>query len=286
MGVGDLWLIISCLPRFASVDIMHWFGYLLEDFHDNGAFVNDCIFTMLHHVSGEGHVSLLFQPIILKAFSKIWDQEFEMCDDWADLVEYVINKFISNPQPPQRPMPIRAEPIEQEVVTVPGKIQEVAKKTKKWTDEELDSLSWYYAQAKGKTNPIEEVSKHFEENGLTQRTSQEMVEQLLTQGLVDQEEALRFCPEMCNKSNSEVSQSEEKQESSHLDEELRKLTVECPEAIEWLQQVLLECAFIKRSIEQGVKSNKELIERCDQGTPKILEPIALINICELGLRFF
>lgn len=60
---------------------MRWFGYLLEDFQQNGGFVNDCIFTMMHHISGGcGQVSILFQPTILKAFSKIWDTEFEMCD--------------------------------------------------------------------------------------------------------------------------------------------------------------------------------------------------------------
>lgn len=74
-------LIDAFLCRFASVDIMHWFGYLLEDFQGNGKFVNDCIFTMMHHVSGDcEHVTLLFQPIILRAFSKIWDTEFEICD--------------------------------------------------------------------------------------------------------------------------------------------------------------------------------------------------------------
>lgn len=60
---------------------MHWYGYLLEDFNENGGQVNDCIFTMMHHVSGDcGHVSILCQPIILKTFLKIWDTEFEMCD--------------------------------------------------------------------------------------------------------------------------------------------------------------------------------------------------------------
>lgn len=69
------------IREFASVDIIHWFGYLLEEFHENGDFVNDCIFTMMHHVAGDvRQVSVLFQPIVLKAFSKIWDTEFVMCD--------------------------------------------------------------------------------------------------------------------------------------------------------------------------------------------------------------
>lgn len=83
------------IREFASVDILHWFGYLLEEFHENGDFVNDCIFTMMHHVAGDvGQVSILFQPIILKAFSKIWDTEFVMCDvrtNWVNL-----NVFPSN----------------------------------------------------------------------------------------------------------------------------------------------------------------------------------------------
>lgn len=60
---------------------MHQYGLLLEDFRDNGAFVNDCIFTMMHHVGGDlGQIDVLFQPNILKAFSQICDTEYEICD--------------------------------------------------------------------------------------------------------------------------------------------------------------------------------------------------------------
>lgn len=60
---------------------MHWYGYQLEDFNENGDFVNDCIFTMMHHIAGDmDQVTILFQPIILKAFSKIWDTEFDLCE--------------------------------------------------------------------------------------------------------------------------------------------------------------------------------------------------------------
>ena len=69
------------LQRFASVDIIRKYGLLLEDFHENGEYINDCIFTMLHHIGGDlGEVSMLFQPSILKTFSKIWEIEFEVCD--------------------------------------------------------------------------------------------------------------------------------------------------------------------------------------------------------------
>lgn len=42
------------IRQFATVEIMHQYGLLLEDFRENGAFVNDCIFTMMHHVDPGG----------------------------------------------------------------------------------------------------------------------------------------------------------------------------------------------------------------------------------------
>ena len=69
------------LRQFATAEIMSHYGVLLENFRDNGEFVNDCIFTMLHHVGGDiNHVGVLFQPKILKTFSKLWDSECAICD--------------------------------------------------------------------------------------------------------------------------------------------------------------------------------------------------------------
>lgn len=60
---------------------MHQYGLLLENFRENGEFVNDCIFTMMHHVSGDlGKASILFQPGILKTYSRIWESEYEIRD--------------------------------------------------------------------------------------------------------------------------------------------------------------------------------------------------------------
>lgn len=69
------------IKQFATVDIMHHYGVLLENFLDNGEYVNDCIFTMMHHIGGDlDLVAILFQPHILKTFSQIWQTEYEICD--------------------------------------------------------------------------------------------------------------------------------------------------------------------------------------------------------------
>lgn len=85
---------------------MQQYGLLLTDYQDNGEFVNDCIFTMMHHIGGDiGQVSLLFQPNILKTFSKIFETEYDLCDDWSDLIEYIIHKFLNTPQQRALSMP-------------------------------------------------------------------------------------------------------------------------------------------------------------------------------------
>lgn len=60
---------------------MYQYGLLLEDYASNGEFVNDCIFTVMHHAGGElESLITLFQPKILKTFTSIWKSEFEICD--------------------------------------------------------------------------------------------------------------------------------------------------------------------------------------------------------------
>lgn len=77
---------------------MHRYGLLLTEFRQNGEFVNDCIFTMMHHVGGDiGQVGVLFQPTILKTFSMMCEVEYDLCDDWSDLIDYIIHKFIKTP---------------------------------------------------------------------------------------------------------------------------------------------------------------------------------------------
>nr|WJJ67113.1 TIMELESS [Phauda flammans] len=89
---------INHLQQFTAPEIMHQYSLILEDYATNGEFINDCIFTIMHHVGGElGSVISLFQPKILKIFTSIWKSEFDICEDWSDLIEYVINTFIKKP---------------------------------------------------------------------------------------------------------------------------------------------------------------------------------------------
>lgn len=69
------------IKEFASPLIMQQYGHMLEDFRKNGEFVNDCVFTMMHHIAGDlARPDVLYQPLILKTFSNIWEVEFEIKD--------------------------------------------------------------------------------------------------------------------------------------------------------------------------------------------------------------
>jgi len=69
------------IKDFSSPVIIQQYGILLEDFQRNGEYVNDCVFTMMHHVAGDlAKPEALCQPHILKIFSQIWEIEFEIKD--------------------------------------------------------------------------------------------------------------------------------------------------------------------------------------------------------------
>lgn len=78
--------------RFATQEVMHFYGLLLEDFDNNGEYVNDCIFNMMHHIAGDlGQIGMLFQPHILKTYLRIWEADYQLCDVCRNLFKtYII----------------------------------------------------------------------------------------------------------------------------------------------------------------------------------------------------
>ncbi|XP_057380232.2 LOW QUALITY PROTEIN: protein timeless-like [Daphnia carinata] len=87
------------LDQFCTETIVNRYGIALEDFRTNSTFVNDCILTLLHHVGVDlDRVDLLCEQGILRSFRDIWEEDLNICDDWKDLIEYVIRKFLRNYQ--------------------------------------------------------------------------------------------------------------------------------------------------------------------------------------------
>jgi len=79
---------------FAEKPIVGAYGYLLENYEQNSPCLNDCIMTMLHHISGDcGRPEMLLQIPILNTFMEIYESEFPLGKESMELVEYILCKF-------------------------------------------------------------------------------------------------------------------------------------------------------------------------------------------------
>ncbi|XP_069692424.1 protein timeless isoform X2 [Periplaneta americana] len=175
--------LLEHIKQFATVEVMRQYGLLLEDFQNNGEFINDCVFTMMHHVGGDlEQASALFQPNILKAFSQIWEMDFEICDDWSDLIEYVIHKFINTPRVTSLTPESSSTGCERkESLATSG---ECEKPEAEWSKDDTNNLCWYYAQNSKSADPIGRVLDMFAENGVTHMTRIRIIQQLFKQDVI------------------------------------------------------------------------------------------------------
>lgn len=269
---------VQHIKQFATVEIMHHYGLLLENFRTNNEFVNDCIFTMMHHVGGDlGQVSILFQPGILKTFSNIWESEYEICDDWSDLIEYVIHKFINHqPQhvPLSSPNPIIVQPVA------------IAADTNRvWTKEEMDTLYWYYIQSKSNTDVVGSIIKLFAENGNSHKDRIAMIQQLLKQDIISLSEfdaLMKFEDNQYVRIEKPNTCGKQKEEETSVDDikllKDRLIKENKGHIVHWLQKVLMECCFIKLRLDPDEAYEVE------EGNNHIMEPLLYHYICKFFLH--
>lgn len=271
-------LIIDHIRQFATVEIMHHYGLLLENFRGNGEFVNDCIFTMMHHVGGDlGQASILFQPGILKTYSNIWDSDYGICEDWSDLIEYVIHKFINTPQ--QTPLSLPNPIIVQPVVNI------VDQKRIAWAKEEMDTLYWYYIHSKSENDVVGSIIKLFKDNINRDKSRIEVIQQLLRQDIISLSEfdnLMIFEDAQYVRTTSPVTQKTEElmngEEQTKPVDDIKRLKDRLLKEnkgsiVQWLQKVLMECCFVKLKL---YPTGKLLAER----KQSIMEPIPFYSICK------
>lgn len=92
---GPEFSLIEHMKEFTKKDLMRQYGRVLVDYLTNPPLVNDCVLTMMHHVAGDlESPESLYIPNILQTFSKIWEGGLSICEDWVDLIELIIQKFI------------------------------------------------------------------------------------------------------------------------------------------------------------------------------------------------
>ncbi|KAH8350636.1 hypothetical protein KR067_013125 [Drosophila pandora] len=269
------------ISQFATLEVMHYYGILLEDFSNNGEFVNDCIFTMMHHIGGDlGQIGVLFQPIILKTYSRIWEADYELCDDWSDLIEYVIHKFMNTP--PKSPLTIPTTSL-----TEMTKEHNQEHTICTWSQEEMDTLYWYYVQSKKNNDIVGKIVKLFSNNGNKLKTRISIIQQLLQQDIItllEYDDLMKFEDAEYQRTLLTTPTSGTTESGIELKEcafgkpsddvqILLDLIIKEHKSqhLEWLQKLLLECCFIKLTLKGDIK--------IPEGN-RIMEPVAYHCICK------
>ncbi|CAB3249938.1 unnamed protein product [Arctia plantaginis] len=300
--------ILEHIGQFATSDIMYQYGLLLEDYAGNGEFVNDCIFTLMHHVGGElGSLITLFQPKILKTFTSIWKSEFEICDDWSDLIEYVINTFIKKPNSLQSTANCRLDTEsfdDDKIVTRPSTTPMSQKKLdanavdmvinqksahinfnntskEKWTEDELSSLSWNYMQCSSHLDVVGEIIKLFKEDGVI-KSRDSVIHELFKQNAINKEEYEKLVKGETDRISKTVQVNKKMR-----DEEIGKLCKQLTQDgklkfLEWVQKVLLDTCFVKICLEKRSREseNENISDKTKWMKPKtskdknVLSPVS------------
>jgi timeless protein len=269
----------SHLSQFATVEVMRQYGQLLESFDSNSEFVNDCIFTIMHHVCGDLKTpETLFIPQVLETFSDIWEREdVQLCDEWEDLIEYVIQQFITT---------IRSRP--HAYASLLGCINNYETVDENgFTKTQLDNLYTYYNQFEDTPDPIECIIEVYKRNQNQTKTRLQVIQALLSQGIISlaQYMSMMYLKSVLSTCKNEhegsivVEVGSEKCDSEGNDTELENnldLKTQGTDQIEtlkellktqgkeclltWLQQTLLDACCVKINGKNMIKQDGKSLE--------------------------
>ncbi|KAL4220440.1 hypothetical protein ACF0H5_020842 [Mactra antiquata] len=257
---------LNHVKQFASNSIMQKYGYLLKNFVRNDHHINNCIFTMMHHVAGDClNPESLLQVDILKTFLHIWDTDVPITQEMNDLMEFVIHKFLSmaeeNPLSCALKLFMETGDI-QEDIFMEGELEETDENST-WTDEEMDKLFMIYAELEDCPNVVEKITAMITEMGVN-KSQLEVVNCMYKMGWFTSEQLECFISQDKTTIESspvlEAKEEETKErycmetleELSKLDEDkviphcVQKLKEEnFTEQLQFIQYTLLEAAYVK-----------------------------------------
>merc|ERR1719312_1115190 len=252
--------------QFSNPELMRQYGRLLEDFQNNTPFLNDCIFTVMHHIAGDlNSPQVLYIPSILKSFSKIWEQGLQICDDWVDLIEYIIQKFIQTMG--SSPHSCAANMVE--CLDYTEAVDECG-----FTGAQTSQLFWHFTQVENSKDPVGAIIEVYRQTDNLSLSRLAVIQALLSHGIITHAQYMNFMymksvmthkaehegsviaevgSEHCN-SDGHITDNEEPndsiQESKDNNSEIQVLK-DClvkqgrESLIPWLQEVLLDACRVK-----------------------------------------
>nr|XP_045617792.1 protein timeless-like [Procambarus clarkii] len=178
--------ILNHIRQFATMDMMRQYGRLLENFNINDETVNDCIFTMMHHIAGDlRNVNVMLQPAILRVFLRIWQEGCELCVDWADLIEYVLRKCTRVRM--EHPKKKEKKDMQKPVLHHAGI---------ELTNEDLDQLYNLYSASTTEQDLMDKIKEICCDDCIEEPIKKEVIQKLLARGFITTSECSKLCAEI------------------------------------------------------------------------------------------
>ncbi|XP_013396878.1 protein timeless [Lingula anatina] len=242
------------IKQFATEEVMQHYGRLLETFTENVPAVNECIFTMMHHIAGpcEKPESLL-QINILKTFSEISHHQYPLNEDASDLVEYILKIF---ERLAERDPYHCAQQLLKMKEDEPGSPESESDQTESldshWSDEDVDILFMTYTEHESDPNLVDKIVEALEDHGIS-KTRCEVTNQLTHLGLLA-DQSMNLIDVIGGGSSVETTDSEISTDDASLVQDTAAILNRCVKKLEgkghqvhlaWLQRVLLEVCYIK-----------------------------------------
>ncbi|CAL4125074.1 unnamed protein product, partial [Meganyctiphanes norvegica] len=192
--------IFDHVKQFCTMEIMRHYGLLLENFENNDEPVNDCIFTMMHHVIGDlRSINVLLQPQILRVLLKIWKEGFDICGEWADLIEYILRKCTR----------VRTESRRRDEKRTESEKLLVMKTGIELTDEDLDHWYSLYSVQENEADLMDKIKEVCCDDSIEEPVKKEVIQNLLARGFITSIECTKLCAEIPTPAASEAERKSE-----------------------------------------------------------------------------
>ncbi|KAG5889809.1 hypothetical protein JTB14_031357 [Gonioctena quinquepunctata] len=154
-------------------------------------------FKLVDHL--KQFATVISWPSILKTFSQIWETDYELCDDWSDLIEYVIHKFINNPNTHHVEAKSNIDNNQNRLKEIDNFSDSEGSQSEcnsldeililfRWTREEKDNLLKYYNQSRESSDTIARITEKYEESGMRYKTQLSIIRELLDQNIIAEDE--------------------------------------------------------------------------------------------------
>ncbi|XP_022248299.1 protein timeless-like [Limulus polyphemus] len=256
--------LLDHLHQFTTGKVMERYGKVLEDFRTNSNYVNDCVLTMMHHVAGDlKSPESLFNPVILKSFSQIIEEEWDICEYQSDVIGYVMNKFVRTAQrKPQiclryffhHNLGEREQSSDEE-----SDGSSVSSDCSKSSND--DALYWWYLQFEQDPDPVGSIVEHCTERDIP-CSREQILWQLYCKGIVShniydvlKEKEKKYGDQHDNYSNSIdilVKEISNVDDGSNTDEIKQHVANLCQAGLNqhilWLQNLLLDSCYVKLAL--------------------------------------